>query len=144
MSDRTPRETDPTPKASRWRRWFGSRSEQAAERFFKSLRYQILARNYRCPLGELDLVAADGDTIIFVEVRSTACTDLERPTLSVNTAKQDRLTKLALHFLQRHQLLGRPVRFDVLALSWPDSRSSPIINHYPDAFEASDRLDSFF
>ena len=111
-----------TPAKPVWRRWFGARSEQAAEGFLAKLGYKILARNYTCPFGELDIVAEDHGCIVFIEVRSTERNDCDRPAASVGAAKQLRLTKLALHFLQCHNLLGRAARFDVLALSWPAGR----------------------
>src|SRR5262249_1340528 len=82
------------------RRWFGNRSERAAARHLKSLGYRILERNYSCDLGELDLIALDGETIVFVEVRSTERADVSRPAGSVDAAKQRRLTKLALFYLK--------------------------------------------
>ena len=60
-----------TPRKPWWRRWFGSRSERAAERFLRRLGYRVVARNYSCSHGELDLVAVDGACVVFVEVRST-------------------------------------------------------------------------
>ena len=66
-----------------WRRWFGTRSERAAAGFLKNLGYRIVARNYSCPLGELDVVALDGSCIVFVEVRSTGEEDASRPAASV-------------------------------------------------------------
>ena len=54
-----------------WRRWFGTRSERAAAIYLKRLGYRIVARNFSCPLGELDLISLDGTCIVFVEVRST-------------------------------------------------------------------------
>lgn len=133
------------PRARRpwWRRWFGSRSERAAARFLRRKGYRILARNYSCPLGELDLVALDGACIVFVEVRSTETDDASRPAHSVDMAKQRRLTNLALHFLQQHRLLERPARFDVLSMSWPANQSEPAIVHYPNAFEAVGRFQMF-
>lgn len=123
-----------------WRRWFGNRSERAAARFLKRLGYRILARNYSCPQGELDLIALDGSCIVFVEVRSTEQGETTRPALSVDAAKQRRLTDLALHYLQRHRLLGKPARFDVLAVSWPPDQREPEITHHPHAFEAVGRF----
>ncbi|HJT78126.1 MAG TPA: YraN family protein, partial [Gemmataceae bacterium] len=130
-------------KKSWWRRWFGTRSERAAARFLRRLGYRILARNYTCPHGELDLVALDGRTLVFVEVRSTGTEDVERPAGSVNDAKQRRLTRLALHFLQQHRLLDRPARFDVVAVSWPPQRREPVIVHHPRAFQAVGRFEMF-
>jgi putative endonuclease len=123
-----------------WRRWFGTRSERAAARFLRGLGYRILFANYRCPQGEIDLVALDGSTVVFVEVRSTGGADVSRPAASVDRAKQQRLTQLALHFLQKRRLLDRPARFDVLALSWRLDHRDPEITHYPNAFEAVGRF----
>ncbi len=126
-----------------WRRWFGTRSERAAARFVRRLGYRILARNYSCPLGELDIVALDGTCIVFIEVRSTGTDDLSRPALSVDAAKQRRLTNLAVHFLQRRGLLNHLARFDILSVSWPADRREPTIAHYPNAFEAVGRWQMF-
>jgi putative endonuclease len=123
-----------------WRRWFGTRSERAAARFLKKLGYRVLVRNYRCPHGELDLVALDGRCVVFVEVRSTGTADVGRPAASVDGGKQRRLTDLALYFLQQHRLLDCSARFDVLALSWPAGAGQPQIVHYPSAFEAAGRF----
>ena len=92
-----------------WRRWFGTRAEtRAAARFLKHLGYRILRRNYRCPLGELDLIALDGSTLVFVEVRSTGGGDPTTAAASVDAAKQKQLTRLALDFLRNHRLLDKP------------------------------------
>src|SRR5437763_16509219 len=93
----------PAPSPARkpwWRRWFGSRSERAAARFLRRRGYRVVARNYACPLGELDLVAVDAGCVVFVEVRSTETDDPARPAASVDARKQRRLTDLALHFLR--------------------------------------------
>jgi putative endonuclease len=132
-----------SPKLPWWRRWFGSRSERAAGRFLKGVGHRVLARNYSCPLGELDLVTLEGDCIVFVEVRSTEQDDSLRAAVSVDGDKQKRLTQLALHFLAKHRLLGRPARFDVLAIAWPSGRREPRIAHYPHAFEAVGRFQTY-
>jgi putative endonuclease len=126
-----------------WRRWFGTRSERAAARFLKRLGYRLVARNYTCPHGELDLVAVDGRCVVFVEVRSTGSDDTDRPALSVDDAKQRRLTTVALHFLKQHRLLNHPARFDVLALGWPAGRREPTVVHYRDAFPAVGRFQMY-
>jgi putative endonuclease len=132
-----------SPKKPWWRRWFGTRSERAAARFLKRLGYRIVARNYHCPHGELDLVAVDGRCVVFVEVRSTGTDDVTRPAASVGDAKQRRLTDLALYFLQQHRLLGYAARFDVLALSWPANQRTPAVVHYRDAFPAVGRFQMY-
>ena len=120
-----------------WRRWFGTRSERAAARFLRRIGYRILVRNYTCPLGELDLIALDRQTLVFVEVRSTGANDTSGPAASVDLLKQQRLTRLALYFLKQKRLLEHPARFDVLTLSWPEDQRQPTIDHYKNAFEAT-------
>jgi putative endonuclease len=102
-----------------------------------------VARNVNGPGGELDLIALDGPYVVFVEVRSTGTTDVSRPAASVDAVKQRRLTELAIRYLQGHGLLGRPARFDVLALSWPPGSRAPDIAHYRNAFEAVGRFQMF-
>ena len=126
-----------------WRRWFGSRAERAAVRHLRRQGLRVVRRNYRCPHGEIDVVAVEGGTVVFVEVRSTGTEDVERTAASVDDAKQARLTRLALHFPQKHRLLGRPARFDVLAVSWPAGRREPLIVHHRRAFDAVGRFQMF-
>lgn len=122
-----------------WRRWFGNRSERAAVRFLRRLGCRILATNYACPHGELDIIAEESGYVVFVEVRSTGGDDAERPALSVDAAKQRRLTRLALHYLRQRRLLNHPARFDVIAVMWPADAREPRIDHYPNAFESVGR-----
>jgi putative endonuclease len=132
-----------TPRKPWWRRWFGSRSERAAERFLRRQGYRIVARNYHCQYGEIDLVAVDGSCIVFVEVRSTEGADPTTAAASVGNAKQRRLTRLALHFLQKHRLLNQTARFDVLAISWPADHAEPRIVHHANAFPAVGRFQMY-
>ena len=133
----------PSPTRPWYRRWFGSRSERAAAQFLSRLGYRILARNWSCPLGELDIVALNEECLVFVEVRSTEREQPERPAASVDAAKQRRLTNLALRFLQQHRLLDRPTRFDVLIVSWPANQRGPEVVHYQNAFPAVGRFQMY-
>jgi putative endonuclease len=126
-----------------WRRWFGNRSERTAGQFLRRLGYRLLEHNFSCELGEIDIVALDGECIVFVEVRSTEGPDTQAPAQSVDRKKQDRLTRLALYYLKMHGLLDCPARFDVLAISWPANQSEPVVVHYPNAFEATGRFEMF-
>jgi putative endonuclease len=126
-----------------WRRWFGNRSERAAARFLTRSGLRVVARNFSCPLGELDLVALDGPCVVFVEVRSTGGADADRPAESVDAAKQRRLTDLALYFLRQRRLLDHAARFDVLAVSWPPAAREPHIVHHRQAFESVGRFQMF-
>ena len=87
----------------------------------------------------MDLIGEQGGCIIFVEVRSTGGDDAERPALSVDNAKQHRLTRLALHYLRKQRLLDYPARIDVITVTWPAGQREPRINHYPQAFEVVGR-----
>lgn len=88
--------------------------EEAVARHLASLEgCTILCRNYRCALGELDIVAREGDTVVFVEVKARRGAAFGLPQEAVNGPKQARLRRLALHFLQRHGLGEAPCRFDV-------------------------------
>jgi putative endonuclease len=132
---------------SRWpwlRRWFGDRSERAAVRFLRRLGYRIHSRNYRCPGGELDIIAIDRRCVVFAEVRSTALRDPERPMLSIDAEKQRRMTRAAVHFLQRRRLFDSQSRFDVLIVCWPPDVRRPRIEHFPGAFEAVGRFQMDF
>ncbi len=110
------------------------------------LGYSLLEHNFYCELGEIDIIALDGKTIVFVEVRST---EEKSPTppfplMRVESAgKHERSTRLALYFLQKRRLLDCAARFDVLAISWPASQAEPTIVHYPNAFEATDRFQPY-
>ena len=105
--------------------------------------YRIVASNYSCSIGELDLVAVHGRSLVFVEVRSTDGEDSSRPAESVDQHKQRRLTELALIFLSRYRLLDHPARFDILAVSWPPNRTEPRIDHFPNAFQPVGRFQMF-
>ena len=119
------------------RKPLGQRGEAAAARFLKRRRYKIIARGDRLHPGELDLVAVDRDrTIVFVEVKTRQSQDAGHPSEAVTPAKQRRLTRLAVTFLKRHGLLEYPARFDVIAVTWPQARRRPTIEHIPNAFEA--------
>jgi putative endonuclease len=126
-----------------WRRWFGSRSERAAARFLNRLGYRILTHNYSCSFGEIDLVALDGHCIVFVEVRSTESGRPEQAACTVDSRKEKKLTRLALHYLKSKKLLDQSARFDVLAISWPAERAEPTIEHYKNAFEATDHFQMY-
>ena len=77
-----------------------------------------LARNYRSPFGEIDLVMQDGDTLVFVEVRYRRSPDFGAPDETVDTRKQARLRATAEHYLQRRPRASKnPCRFDIVAVT---------------------------
>jgi len=114
----------------------GRRGENAAARYLRRLGYIIVARSQRDAIGEIDVVAVDRRTVVFVEVKTRASHDTGHPAEAVDEDKQRRLTRLALSYLKRHDLLECKSRFDVVAVTWPDGDKRPMIEHYKDAFEA--------
>jgi putative endonuclease len=114
----------------------GQRGEAAAARFLRRRGYKIVARSSRLRPGELDLVALDGRTVVFVEVKTRQSAQSGHPAEAVDAAKQRRLTRLAVTFLKRHGLLDYPARFDVIAITWPADQRRPTIEHFQNAFEA--------
>src|SRR3954462_11554985 len=98
----------------------GRRGEDAAARYLRRLGYIILARGSRDCLGELDLIAVDGRTVGFIEVKTRTTPDAAPPADAVDEAKQRRITRLALSYLKRHALLECSARFDVVAVPWPE------------------------
>jgi len=121
----------------------GLRGEEAAARFLKRLGYQIVARGDRLKPGEIDLVAVDGRTVVFVEVKTRESADAGHPSEAVDAAKQRRLTRAAVTFLKHHRLLESPARFDVVAITWPAGQRRPTIEHIPNAFDASGRWEFY-
>ena len=118
---------------------FGDLGEREAARFLRGKGYRILQTRMRNRFGEIDLIAKDGDTIVFVEVKTRAGDDQGAPFDAVTADKQRRLTNAALAYLKRHRLLERRCRFDVVSLVWPEGVPRPQIQHFEHAFEAVGR-----
>ena len=116
-------------------RSLGQRGEDVAARFLRKLGYISVARGHRDRIGEIDLVAVEGRTVVFIEVKTRTSQDAGHPAEAVDDDKQRRLTRLALAYLKRHDLLECSARFDVVAITWPDARSRPKIEHFKNAFE---------
>jgi putative endonuclease len=117
----------------------GDRGEQAAARYLRRKGYVIVARGDRTRRGEIDLVAVDGRTVVFIEVKTRRSHRAGHPAEAVGTRKQRRIIRAALAFLKRHDLLERAARFDVVAITWPDDRRAPTIEHFQGAFEPDDQ-----
>jgi len=95
----------------------GKSGEDAACRELRRRGYEILTRRFRTRLGELDIVARDGATIVFVEVKTRTNANFGSPTEAVTALKQRRVWLMASDYLQRHGRHQRPCRFDVVAIS---------------------------
>jgi putative endonuclease len=94
----------------------GRKGEELALRFLKKKGYRVLERNYVCKMGEMDIIATEKDTLVFVEVKTRTSTTFGPPQLAVNPTKQMQLSKVALNFLKQKNLEDVKARFDVVAI----------------------------
>lgn len=94
----------------------GRMGEEAAARFLEQRGWRILARNVRRRFGEIDIVALQGATVVFVEVKTRSSLRFGAPAEAVDARKRRRLSKTALDYLTREHLLGAPARFDVASV----------------------------
>ncbi|MEZ6088804.1 MAG: YraN family protein [Pirellulaceae bacterium] len=122
----------------------GRRGEQAAERFLRKKGYRIVAQNDRQGIGEIDIVAVENRTVVFVEVKTRSSERRGHPGDHVDRDKEQRLTRAALSFLKRHRLLEHRARIDVIAVWWPPELDEPErIEHYENAVQPTGRYQWF-
>jgi putative endonuclease len=106
------KKNNPTEKTS------GAQAEENAERFLLQHGLVILAKNYRCKAGEIDLIMQHADTLVFIEVRLRTHRAFANAAESVTIRKQQKIIKTAQLYLQQHQLTDKAnCRFDVIAFS---------------------------
>lgn len=94
----------------------GEKGEEWAVKLLRKNRYRILERNYRCPLGEIDIVAKEGDTLAFVEVKARSSSDYGSPQAAVGPLKQRKLCQVALYYIVKNKIENTSMRFDVVAI----------------------------
>ena len=111
----------------------GQEGERIAEIYLRKKGYRVVERNYRCPVGELDLILLDRRVVVFVEVKTRTDDRFGAPLESVGPRKQKKMIKTALFFLTRHRLHNRDARFDVVGISYQGGE--PMVEHVENAFE---------
>lgn len=114
----------------------GARGENEAARWLRAQGYRILHRNLKVGDDEADIIALDPDgrTVAIVEVKSSDNPN-SVPELAVNRRKQFFMARLASNLLKRREFTDRPMRFDVIAVTWDEMRK-PNVRHIPGAFES--------
>ena len=121
------------------RRAQGDAAENRACRHLEGSGFTIVERNYRTGGGEIDIVARDGDVLVFVEVRSREDADFGTPEESVTPAKRRRIVATARHYLSSVPPSSwREARFDVIAIE--GSGDATELRHYPAAFDAKGKI----
>jgi putative endonuclease len=115
------------------RQIFGKAGEDLAVEELERRGYEITARRYRTRHGEIDIVARDGDTVVFVEVKARATAEFGTAVEAVTRAKQRRLVRMAIEYIAHNDIRDVPLRFDVVAID--GAGDSARISVYPHAFE---------
>jgi putative endonuclease len=119
------------------RREFGQKGESIAVRHLKKNGYKILEKNYRTKLGEIDIIAKDKDTIVFVEVKARRSRQFGNPKHAVTPNKQKKISMVALFYLKSTKQTDAKARFDVVAICAEQHENS--IEIVKNAFELSYR-----
>jgi putative endonuclease len=113
---------------------FGKRSEEIAAQYLCSKGYRILERNYRTPRGELDLIAKDGDVLVFIEVKARRGVRFGEPQWAVDERKRQHLIKASLFYLSRKKIQNHCCRFDIVVVR-EDRQGQPSIELIQNALE---------
>lgn len=116
-------------------RELGMRGEEAAARFLVHRGYDILERNWSCPAGEVDIIAKDDASLVFVEVKTRSDTSRGFPSEAVTKAKRERYEKIALAYLPKYDGVDVSVRFDVISIV-VIGEGRAMIKHHINAFSA--------
>lgn len=113
----------------------GQEGERLAERYLQKKGYKLVERNYRCAVGELDLIVLDRRVVVFVEVKTRTGHGFGSPLEAVEFRKQRKMIQAAQFFLSAKGLQQREARFDVIGISWPGRE--PVLEHIENAFDLS-------
>ena len=119
------------------RQELGQRGEQLALRLLASRGYIVEQRNVRFPVGEIDLIARDGHTLCFIEVRSVSSSSWGGALASITDRKRRHLIRAAQWYLSRFRELPPEIRFDVVAIEWGNGLAPPTVELVRGAFDAS-------
>jgi len=122
-----------------WRERAARCGERIAEAFCALRGYEVVDRNVREGRGEIDLVVLDRDTVVFIEVKFRTGSDRAAPLLAVGPKKREDVAKAAALYLSRRGLTGRPVRFDVVGITWGIDGSELHLQHVPNAYPGGRR-----
>ena len=94
----------------------GKKGEDIAAAFLEKKGYNILFRNYKCSFGEIDIIAKHKKTLSFIEVKTRSTKKYGLPQEAVTPAKQAKISRVALEFVQRYKMENRAARFDVVSV----------------------------
>ena len=112
----------------------GQAGEELATAYLEKAGYKILIRNYRQKCGEIDIIAEDRGTLVFVEVKTRKSTSFGIPFAAVTEKKQRQIGRVAQVYLSSNNLFNHPARFDVISILMDEDRP-PVIELLPNAFD---------
>ena len=115
------------------RQAFGRKSEALAAKHLKKMGYKIVTRNYRTKLGEIDIIAKDSSTLVFVEVKARQSAQYGSPKAAVTYEKQRKISMVALAYLKATQQMQTAARFDVVSIDYSEGR--PVVEVIKNAFD---------
>lgn len=111
----------------------GEMGERLALKNIKRLGYKFIAKNYRCPLGEIDLIARDGDCLVFIEIKTRRGRSIGYAKEAINKRKMRQISKVALAYMKANNCCDVKARFDVIAINIKGGREE--IEVIPNAFD---------
>ncbi len=111
----------------------GKEGEDLAVKYLKRAGFRIVERNFRCRQGEIDIIAKDGNTLVFLEVKTRTSASYGNPEAAVDHAKQKKISLVSLQYLQSKNIVDFPVRYDVVAVEM--SSAGHHIQLIKDAFD---------
>jgi putative endonuclease len=114
----------------------GAFGEDLASKYLEDNGYKVLERNFSCRAGEIDIIALDVDTVVFIEVKTRTSERFGMPSEAVSPTKQKKLVKTALYYMQCRKLFDYMCRFDVIEII-VDEENNRHINLIRDAFQYS-------
>ena len=100
-----------------YKKLLGRAGEKKALEFLKKQGYSILETNFKTRLGEIDIIAKEGEYLVFIEVKTRSSDEYGQPSEAVNFKKQEKYFKVSLEYLQKNKLLNAPCRFDVVEIT---------------------------
>lgn len=118
--------TPPTNRRAALGRW----GEDAAATYLQGLGCTVLARNWRSPYGEIDLIVQQAAAIVFIEVKTRASANLGPPEISLNRRKQNHLRSAVEHYIQQHPAPGQEWRVDLITIEGSPAGAPPVITHF--------------
>lgn len=119
------------------RKELGQKGEKAAQMFLVERGYEILETNWKCSYGEVDIIARDGDVLVFCEVKTRRTTTAGIPEEAVTRQKRARYIKMARLYVNRNNVSHKSIRFDVIGI-YALNETQALLRYARNAFDASD------